>query len=58
MDGHEKITPTPMTMEGVTILGVIVLIRTFLSMALQIELEGRLPWQRVRPSDGPHAAKD
>jgi hypothetical protein len=27
-------------------------------VALQIELEGRLPWQRVRPSDGPHAAKD
>lgn len=46
------------TMEGVVILGLIVLIRTFLSMALQIELEGRWPWQRLRPSDGPHAAKD
>lgn len=34
------------TLEGVLVLGVIVLIRTFLSMALQVELEGRWPWQR------------
>ncbi|MDF0532838.1 DUF1622 domain-containing protein [Shewanella yunxiaonensis] len=34
------------TMQGVLILGLIVLIRTFLSMALQVELEGRLPWRR------------
>ena len=33
------------TLRGVLILGLIVLIRTFLSMALQIELEGRLPWK-------------
>ena len=33
------------TMENVAILGVIVLIRTFLSMALQLEVEGRWPWQ-------------
>ena len=37
------VTPT---MQGVLILGLIVLIRTFLSMALQIELEGRVPWRR------------
>lgn len=37
------ITPT---LDGVLVLGVIVLIRTFLSMALQVELEGRWPWQR------------
>ncbi|WP_418314933.1 DUF1622 domain-containing protein [Piscinibacter sakaiensis] len=43
----------PPTMEGVTILGLIVLIRTFLSMALQVELEGRWPWQR---SQQEHAA--
>lgn len=36
------------TMEGVLILGLIVLIRTFLSMALQVELEGRWPWTRAR----------
>jgi uncharacterized membrane protein len=35
------------TLEGVLILGLIVLIRTFLSMALQVELEGKLPWQRT-----------
>ena len=34
------------TLQGVLILGLIVLIRTFLSMALQVELEGRWPWQR------------
>ncbi len=28
-------------------LGVIVLIRTFLSFSLQVELEGKLPWQRA-----------
>jgi len=34
------------TMESVLVLGVIVLIRTFLSMTLEMELEGRWPWQR------------
>ncbi|MEN6624191.1 MAG: DUF1622 domain-containing protein [Smithella sp.] len=36
------VTPT---LQGVIILGVIVLIRTFLSMALEVELEGKWPWQ-------------
>lgn len=51
------VTPT---MQGVLILGLIVLIRTFLSMALQVELEGRLPWNRAREgaaADGPHAGR-
>ena len=34
------------TLENVLVLGLIVLIRTFLSMALQVELEGRWPWQQ------------
>ena len=34
------------TLENVAVLGLIVLIRTFLSMALQVELEGHWPWQR------------
>jgi uncharacterized membrane protein len=34
------------TLENVMVLGLIVLIRTFLSMALQLELEGRWPWQQ------------
>lgn len=33
-------------LDNVLVLGVIVLIRTFLSMALQVELDGRWPWQR------------
>lgn len=35
------------TLENVTVLGLIVLIRTFLSLALQVELEGHWPWQRA-----------
>jgi uncharacterized membrane protein len=34
------------TLENVLILALIVIIRTFLSMALQLEVEGRWPWQR------------
>jgi uncharacterized membrane protein len=34
------------TMQNVAVLGLIVLIRTFLSLSLQLEIEGRLPWQR------------
>jgi len=43
----------PPTLDGVMVLGLIVLIRTFLSMALQVELEGRWPWQRARESQSP-----
>jgi uncharacterized membrane protein len=35
------------TLESVLVLGLIVLIRTFLSMALEVELDGRWPWQRA-----------
>lgn len=34
------------TMDSVLILGMIVIIRTFLSFSLEIELEGKLPWRR------------
>ena len=34
------------TLENVLILALIVVVRTFLSMALQLEIEGRWPWQR------------
>jgi len=34
------------TLQNVIVLGVIVLIRTFLSLSLQLEIEGRLPWRR------------
>src|SRR4029453_12749966 len=35
------------TLENVFILALIVVIRTFLSIALQLEVEGRWPWQRT-----------
>lgn len=34
------------SIESVAALGMIVLIRTFLSIALQVEMERRWPWQR------------
>ena len=37
---------TDPTMENVLVLGIIVLIRTFLSLSLQVELEGKWPWQK------------
>ena len=33
-------------------LAGIVVIRTFLSFALEIEIEGRWPWRRGEPGDG------
>lgn len=35
------------TLESVTVLGLIVLIRTFLSFSLQIEIDGVPPWRRA-----------
>jgi uncharacterized membrane protein len=34
------------TMENVLILAVIVVVRTFLSWSLELELQGRWPWQK------------
>ena len=34
------------TAERLAVLGLIVLIRTFLSFTLEVEIEGRWPWQR------------
>jgi uncharacterized membrane protein len=34
------------TLKSATALGIIVLVRTFLSFSLEIELEGSLPWRR------------
>ena len=36
------------TMESVLVLGLIVIIRTFLSFSLEVEIEGHWPWQKVR----------
>jgi uncharacterized membrane protein len=38
------------TLESVVVLGLLVLIRTFLSWALVVEIEGRWPWQS--PGEG------
>ena len=39
---------TEPTVENVAVLGLVVLIRTFLSFSLEVELEGRWPWQQRR----------
>ena len=36
------------TLQSVVVLGLLVLIRTFLSWALVVEIEGRWPWQPER----------
>ncbi len=40
------ITPS---LEDVTILGIIILIRTFLSISMEMEVSGRWPWQKCDP---------
>lgn len=45
------ITSKP-SMEDALILGVIVLIRTILSMSIQIEIEGTLPWRKAMLTSG------
>ncbi|ALF59009.1 DUF1622 domain-containing protein [Psychrobacter urativorans] len=46
---------TKPTLNSVLVLGFIVLIRTFLSLSLQVELEGRFPWQKklITPEQKP-----
>ncbi len=38
------------TLANVAVLGLIVLIRTFLSFSLQVEIDGALPWRRALTS--------
>ena len=35
------------TLQAVSVLGLLVLIRTFLSWALVVEIEGRWPWRKA-----------
>ncbi len=44
-DVIRTVAVTP-TFQSVSILGMIVVIRTFMSWTLQLELEGRWPWQK------------
>jgi uncharacterized membrane protein len=39
------------TLQSVMVLGILVLIRTFLSWALVVEIEGRWPWQPARGAE-------
>jgi uncharacterized membrane protein len=39
------------TLQNLSVLGLIVLIRTFLSFALQLEISGRWPWQKAPAGD-------
>jgi uncharacterized membrane protein len=39
------------SIQSVTVLGILVLIRTFLSWSLTVEIDGRWPWQAKRKSD-------
>ena len=41
-------------LDNVIVLGLIVLIRTFLSLALQLEVEGRWPWQHGNNTEAGH----
>ena len=45
------------TLENVAILGLIVLIRTFLSFSLEIEIEGAVPWRRATSSGVGHIVR-
>jgi uncharacterized membrane protein len=48
----KTVAVTP-TLDSVAVLAIIVLIRTFLSWSLELEISGRWPWQkREEPVDG------
>ena len=40
------------TLENLVVLAVLIAIRTFLSWALEVEIDGRWPWQRPVESQG------
>jgi uncharacterized membrane protein len=42
------------SVDNVLVLGLIVLIRTFLSVSLEVEIEGELPWRRGTRRSRPH----
>ncbi|HEV7752446.1 MAG TPA: DUF1622 domain-containing protein [Baekduia sp.] len=44
------------TFESVGVLAIIVAVRTFLSFTLDVELDGRWPWQQERPAAAPAPA--
>ncbi len=52
----KTVAVTP-TLESVVVLGIIVLIRTFLSFSLELEITGRWPWQKRIVDDGDDVAR-
>ena len=47
------------SLESVAVLGLLVLIRTFLSWSLEVEIENRWPWQPPRePEAGAAGARE
>jgi uncharacterized membrane protein len=48
----QTITVTP-TIESAVTLGIIVLVRTFLSFSLEVELDGVVPWRRSKAEGRP-----
>ena len=54
----KTVAVTP-TLDSVVVLAIIVLIRTFLSWSLELEVSGRWPWQkRAEPIDDDAPAED
>ena len=53
----KTVAVTP-TLDSVAVLGVIVLIRTFLSWSLELEISGRWPWQKWRDALGGEAESE
>lgn len=44
------------TLQSVTILAIIILIRTFLNVTMELEVNGRWPWQKKMPENHSHTA--
>ena len=44
----DQTVAAPLTLSTVAALGLVVLIRTVLSLSLEVEIEGRFPWQEPR----------
>jgi uncharacterized membrane protein len=47
----------PLTFESVALLGLVILIRTFLSFSLETEIEGQWPWRRRGDAPSEEAAR-
>ena len=52
--GTVAVTPS---FENLAVLGLIVLIRTFLSFSLEVEIEGHWPWRRAETEQGARAGE-